>query len=104
MELVQGIQESLYKLSIAFTLSEFYFIGVIFQECVDAALINKILLKYFLNSWKNYNRGEIRDQDEIVRWHHQLHEQESEQTPRESGGQSSLACCSPWGLKESDMT
>ena len=28
----------------------------------------------------------------------------SEQTPGDSGGQGSLACCSPWSHKESDMT
>ena len=27
-----------------------------------------------------------------------------EQTLGDSEGQGSLACCSPWGLKESDMT
>ena len=29
---------------------------------------------------------------------------ESEQTPGDSEGQGSLACYSPWGHKESDMT
>ena len=29
---------------------------------------------------------------------------ELEQTPGDSGGQGSLACCSPWGHGESDMT
>ena len=43
-------------------------------------------------------------QDEMVGWHHQLHAHESEQTPRDNEGQGSLACCSPWGCKESDMT
>ena len=28
----------------------------------------------------------------------------SEQTVEDSEGQGSLACCSPWGSKESDMT
>ena len=27
-----------------------------------------------------------------------------EQTPGDSEGQGSLVCCSPWGLKELDMT
>ena len=27
-----------------------------------------------------------------------------EQTPEDSEGKGSLACCSPWGCKESDMT
>ena len=42
-------------------------------------------------------------EDEIVGWHHRLNGYESEQTPEESEGQGSLACCSPWGRKESDM-
>ena len=29
---------------------------------------------------------------------------EFEQTPRDSEGQKSLECCSPWGGKELDMT
>ena len=43
-------------------------------------------------------------EDEMVGWHHQLNGQESEQTLRESEGHGSLACCSPWGRKESDTT
>ena len=41
---------------------------------------------------------------EMVGWHHQLNGHESEQTLRDSEGQGSLACCSPWGQKESDTT
>ena len=37
-------------------------------------------------------------------WHHQLDGHESEQTPGVGNGQGSLACCSPWGHKESDTT
>ena len=40
----------------------------------------------------------------MVRWHHQLNGHEFEQAPGNGGGQGSLVCCSPWGLKESDMT
>ena len=36
--------------------------------------------------------------------HHWLNGHESEQTPGDSGEQRSLEYCSPWGLKESDMT
>ena len=43
-------------------------------------------------------------QDEMVGWHHQLNGHEFEQTPGDSEGQGSPACCSPWGSKESDMT
>ena len=34
--------------------------------------------------------------DETVGWHHQLNGQEFEQTPGDSKGQGSQACCSPW--------
>ena len=40
----------------------------------------------------------------MVGWHHSLKGHELEQTPGDGGGQGSLACCSPWGHKESDMT
>ena len=43
-------------------------------------------------------------EDEIVGWHHRLNGYESEQTPGDQEGQASLACCSSWGLKESDTT
>ena len=32
-----------------------------------------------------------------VGWHQRLNGPEFEQTQRDSGGQSSLVCCSPWG-------
>ena len=40
----------------------------------------------------------------VVGWHHRLDGHEFEQDPRVGEGQGSLACCSPWGHKESDMT
>ena len=40
-------------------------------------------------------------EDEMVGWHHQLNGHEFEQTPGVRDGQGSLACCSPWGWKES---
>jgi len=40
----------------------------------------------------------------MVGWHHRLNGRESEQTPGDGEGQGSLACCSSWGHKESDMT
>ena len=43
-------------------------------------------------------------EDEMVGWHHRLNGHEFEQTPGDSEGQGSLACCSPWGHKELDMT
>ena len=43
-------------------------------------------------------------EDDMVKYHHQLNEDEFEQTPGDSEGQGSLVCHSPWGRKESDMT
>ena len=43
-------------------------------------------------------------EDEMVGWHHRLHRPEFEQALRVCDGQGSLACCSPWGHKESDTT
>ena len=40
----------------------------------------------------------------MVRQHHQLNGHASEQTPGDGEGQGSLAWCSPWDRKESDMT
>ena len=42
--------------------------------------------------------------DEMVGWYLQLDRHEFEQAPGISDGQGSLACCSPWDCKESDMT
>ena len=43
-------------------------------------------------------------EDEMVGWHHQLNGHEFEQALRVGNGQGSLACYSPWGRRESDMT
>ena len=40
----------------------------------------------------------------MVGWHRRLNGCECEQTPGDGGGQGSLVCCSPWGLKELDRT
>ena len=39
----------------------------------------------------------------MVGWHHRLNGHEFEQTLGDGEGQGSLACCSSWGCKESDM-
>ena len=43
-------------------------------------------------------------EDEMVGWHLQRDRHEFEQAPGVGDGQESLACCSQWGLKESDTT
>ena len=43
-------------------------------------------------------------EDKMVGWHHQLDGLEIEHALGVSDGWGSLACCSPWGHKELDMT
>ena len=43
-------------------------------------------------------------QDEMVGWHHWFDGCEFKQALEDGDGQGSLACCSSWGCKESDMT
>ena len=43
-------------------------------------------------------------EDEMAGWHHRLDGLEFEQALGVGEGQGSLACCSPWGHKESDTT
>ena len=43
-------------------------------------------------------------EDEMVGWHYRLNGLEFEQTLGDSERQGSLVCCSPWSLKESDIT
>ena len=43
-------------------------------------------------------------EDEMAGWHRQLDGHEFEQVLGVDNGQGSLACCSPWGFKELDMT
>ena len=52
--------------------------------------------------WGQEERGTT--EDEMVGWHHWLTGHEFEQTLGDSEGQGSLACCVPWGHKESDLT
>ena len=43
-------------------------------------------------------------EDEMVGWHHRLNGHEFEQALEVGDGQGGLACCSPWGRIELDMT
>ena len=43
-------------------------------------------------------------ENEMVGWHHRLDRHEFEQAPGVGDGLESLACCSPWSCKQSDMT
>ena len=52
--------------------------------------------------WRQEEKGTT--EDEMVGWHHWFNGHEFEQTLGVGDGQGSLACCSPWGHKESDTT
>ena len=52
--------------------------------------------------WMQEEKGTT--EDEMVGWHHQLNGHEFEWTPGVGNGQRGLACCGPWGHKESDTT
>ena len=43
-------------------------------------------------------------EDGMVGWHHQLDGYEFEQASGVGDGSESMACCSSWGHKKSDMT
>ena len=47
--------------------------------------------------WGQEEKGAA--EDEMIRYHHWLSGHVFEQTPRDSEGQGSLACCSPWGCR-----
>ena len=68
--------------------------------------LKKILLEYSCPDagmdWGQEEKGMT--EDEMVGWHHRLDGHEFEQALEVGDGQGSLACCSPWGHKESDTT
>ena len=86
----------------------------IFIGRTDAKAEALILWPPTAKSWligKDPNAGKDRRQekkgmteDEMIRWHHWFNGHEFEKVPGDGEGQGSLACCSPWGHKESDMT
>jgi len=86
----------------------------IFTGRTDAKAEASILWPPDVKNWligKDPDAGKDRRQeenrmteDEMVGWHHRLNGYEFEQAPGVGEGQGILACCSPWGCKESDMT
>ena len=65
---------------------------------------NSWLLRRDLVAGKDWRQKNGAAEDEMVEWYHWFKGHEFEQILGDSGGQGSLACCSPWGCKESDMT
>ena len=57
------------------------------------------------DAWKDWRWEEKgTTEDEMVGWHPRLNGHEFEQAVGVGDGQGGLACCSPWGCKESDTT
>ena len=89
-----------------------------FSNSLHYALILLNSLVWFLcrkvNSWftgkdpdagKDWRQEEKETtEDETVGWLHRFNGHDLGQAPRDGEGQGDLACCSPWGHKESDMT
>ena len=78
-----------------------------FHEFVllDSTCKSRITGKQHPDAGKDWGQEERRVTDnEMLGWHQWLGGHEFEQTPGDGEGQGSLACCSPWGHKESDMT
>ena len=85
----------------------------IFTERTDAEAETPILWPPDTKNWltgkdsdagKDWRQEKGTTEDEMVGWHHQLNGKELEQASGVGDGQGSLACCSPWGGKESDTT
>ena len=55
-----------------------------------------------VEDWEQEEKGVT--EDEMVGWHHWLDRHEFEQALGVGDGQGSLACSSPWGHKELEMT
>ena len=56
------------------------------------------------DSGKGWRQEKGTIEDEMVGWHHQLDGHEFVLTLGVGGGQGGLACCRPWGRKQSDTT
>ena len=52
--------------------------------------------------WRQEEKGMT--EDEMVGWHHWLNAHEFEQAPGDGDRPGSPECCSPWGLKELNMS
>ena len=52
--------------------------------------------------WRQEEKGIT--EDEMVGWHHWLDGHKFEQGSRVGDGEGSLACCSPWGCRELNVT
>ena len=72
------------------------------MQRTDSKNLEKIFPPDAGKDWRQEETGTT--EDEMVGWHHRLDGHEFEQALGVGDGQGSLACCSPWGHKESDTT
>ena len=73
---------------------------VFWSPDVKSWLIGKVR-----DAGKDWGQNEKRaSEDELTGWHHGWNGHELGQTSGDSEGQRGLECCSPWGLKELEMT
>ena len=78
--------------------------------CFLHLLENNKEKNWFQNYLKQNIIGEVGQEEKVVTedemggWHPQVNRYEFEQALGVGDGQGSLACCSPWGRKESDTT
>ena len=85
--------------------SEYSLEGLIQLQYFGCLMWSANSLKKDPDAGKDRNQEEKgMTEDEMVEWHHRLNGHEFEQTLGDGEGKGSLACCSPWGLKESDRT
>ena len=67
--------------------------------------VKKWLIRKYSDAGKDWRQEEKRTrEDKIFGWHHWLDGHEFEQALGIGDRQGSLACCNPWGHKESDIT
>ena len=67
--------------------------------------VNRQLIGKVPEAGKDWGQKEKKlSEDEMAGWHHWCNEHELGQTLLDGKGQGGLACCSPWGHKELDMT
>ena len=73
-------------------------------QCFDHLMRRTDSLEKTLMLGKTEGRRRRGRQNEMAGRHHWLNGHEFEQAPEDGEGHGKLTCCSPWGLKESDMT
>ena len=67
--------------------------------------VNSWLIGKVSDAGKDWGQKEKRaSEDEMAVWHHWCNRHEVGQTLGDDEGQWGLACCSPWGHKDLDMT